>query len=614
MKIISTFSYFLFLLFFSFSSLTLQSQAYWQQSANYDMEIDFDVKKHRFKGVQKITYKNNSPDTLYNLFYHLYFNAFQPGSEMDLRSRSIVDPDKRVSDRISKLDKDEYGYQKINSLKVNGKDVVFNIEGTILEVKLNTPILPGASSVFDMQFDAQVPIQIRRSGRDSREGIEYSMSQWYPKLSEYDHMGWHSNPYVAREFYGIWGNFEVKINIDSKYILGATGVLQNAKEIGYGYADVVIKERPKKHTWHFKAENVHDFVWAADKDYIHLTKKAHDGTVLHALYQEGEKSKESWPKLLDIMDEALKHMNKRYGKYPYPVYSFIHGGDGGMEYPMATLITGERSLNSLVGVSLHEWMHSWYQMILGTNEALYPWMDEGFTSFASDETWDYLLAEKVMKGKRDSLLWKETIDGYSNFAKSEIAEPISTHADHYNTNAAYSVGSYTKGALCLVQLEYIMGNKPFVSALKRYYNEWKFKHPHPNDFFRIMEKESGMELDWYKEYWINTTKVTDYKIDTVYKDEVILKRVGPMPMPIELVVTLKNGKTELYYIPLALMRGDKKYEGGHDEYVKLPDWPWAQTEYKIDLQTKRKDILKMEIDPSYRMVDVNRVDNYWFNK
>jgi aminopeptidase N len=163
-------------------------------------------------------------------------------------------------------------------------------------------------------------------------------------------------------------------------------------------------------------------------------------------------------------------------------------------------------------------------------------------------------------------------------------------------------------------LEYIIGNKPFASAIKRYYNEWKFKHPHPNDFFRIMEKESGMELDWFKEYWINTTHVTDYKIDTVYKNEVVLKRVGAMPMPIELVVTLKNGKTELYYIPLSLMRGDKKYDGGNDEYVKLPDWPWAQTEYKIDLQSKRDNILKMEIDPSYRMVDVNRVDNYWFNK
>ncbi|MBK8700242.1 MAG: M1 family metallopeptidase [Saprospiraceae bacterium] len=591
--------------------LVSQSQCYWQQQAAYVMDVEMNAGKHRLTGKQTLHYTNNSPDTLVKLFYHLYFNAFQPGSEMDLRSRQIVDPDRRIGDRISMLKKDEIGYQQIKSLTMDGIVQPYQAEGTILEVYLKKPILPGQQVTLKMEFEAQVPVQIRRSGRDNKEGIAYSMAQWYPKLCEYDHMGWHANPYVAREFYGIWGDFDVTIRIDSKFIVAASGELQNPEEIGYGYADVKVKDRPKKHVWHFIARQVHDFMWAADPDYTHTKKVAHDGTVLHFFYQENEKTKENWSKLPDIMDMALKWMNERYGKYPYPVYSFVQGGDGGMEYPMATLITGERSLMSLVGVSIHEWMHSWYQMTLATNEALYPWMDEGFTSFGSHETMNYLIQNGYIAGKTEESTWKETIDGYAAFALSGVAEPISTHADHYQTNAAYSVASYTKGQLCLVQLEYIMGAPVFDKALKRYFDEWKFKHPHPNDFFRIMEKESGLELDWFREYWINTAHVTDYKIDTVYDDQLLLSRIGEMPMPLDIVVTLKSGKKELYYIPLVLMRGEKRPDDDFDDYTKLPDWAWANRTYQIQLNQRMDKIEKIEIDPSGRLVDVRPGDNLW---
>jgi len=200
---------------------------YWQQEADYVMDIDFDIEKHQYKGEQTITYTNNSPDDLDKLFYHLYFNAFQPGSMMDVRSRTITDPDKRVGDRIAALSPEEIGYIKVKSLKVNGKKVKFVTEGTILEVALATPIRSGETATLEMKWDAQVPLQIRRSGRNSSEGIDYSMSQWYPKLSEYDFQGWHPNPYVGREFHGIWGDWQVNITIDSKYILGATGELSN---------------------------------------------------------------------------------------------------------------------------------------------------------------------------------------------------------------------------------------------------------------------------------------------------------------------------------------------------------------------------------------------------
>src|SRR5680860_292666 len=174
-----------------------QEPAYWQQEVEYTMVIDMDVVANQFEGRQTLRYTNNSPDTLQRVFYHLYYNAFQPGSMMDVRSRTIPDPDKRVGDRISKLNENEIGYQKIKALTQDGKPLTYKTEGTILEVKLDKPLFPGISTTFEMNFKAQIPLQIRRTGRDNKEGIRYSMSQWYPKMSEYDRSGWHPDPYIA---------------------------------------------------------------------------------------------------------------------------------------------------------------------------------------------------------------------------------------------------------------------------------------------------------------------------------------------------------------------------------------------------------------------------------
>lgn len=602
------------LILVAFAISTYAQKCYWQQEADYNMSIDFDSEKHQFQGEQVIKYTNSSPDVLDKAFYHLYFNAFQPESMMDVRSRTIADPDRRVGDRISKLNKDEIGYQKVKSLKVDGKKVKYKVVGTILEVDLSKrKINPGETVTLEMKFEGQVPLQIRRSGRDNAEGIDYSMSQWYPKLSEYDYQGWHSNPYVGREFHGIWGDFDVKIKMDRKYTIGATGVLQNAKEIGKGYSNAEGTDKSDKLEWHFVGENVHDFVWAADPDYDHIVHKAHDGTVMHFLYQPGERTTENWENLPKVMDEALKFINGRFGKYPYPVYSFIQGGDGGMEYPMATLITGERKFGSLVGVSVHEWMHSWFQMILGTNEALYPWMDEGFTSFGSAETMNLLREKGLVNGEVNSNPMEGSIRGYeANHAGTDLDEPVSTHADHFTTNRAYSIGSYTKGSIFLEQLQYIMGRKVFAKAMLRYFDEWKFKHPNPNDFIRVMEKESGLELDWYKEYMVNTTKYPDYAIDTVYDNTLVLHQYGEMPMPVEVVVTTIKGKKETYYIPMVIMRGEKSGDWSKDDNVStMADWPWTNPTYNLELGCPIDKIEKIEINPTVNFLDLDRSNNVW---
>ncbi len=622
------------------SSVLLAQQQRWQQQIAYQMEIEVDAAKHQLKGRQKVQYVNNSNETLDKVFYHLYFNAFQPNSMMDVRSRTIQDADPRVGSRILDLTADEIGYHKINALMQNGKAVKYEVVGTILEVQLNKAIQPGDSCTFDMDFESQVPLQIRRSGWNSKEGIEFSMSQWYPKMCEFDYQGWHSNPYVGREFHGVWGSFDVKITIDKNYILGGTGILQNPNDIGYGYQDAgldVNHDDKKELTWHFKADNVHDFVWAADPDYIHDTQRLDDGLVLHFLYQDNEDYKDVWKKAQKMTVKAFQFIQSRYGKYPYKQYSIIQGGDGGMEYPMATLITGKRNFGSLVGVIVHEVMHTWYQMLMGSNESLYAWMDEGFTTYASAVVNAYLFNNNATNPHDGSYR------GYYYLAKSGSEEPLSTHADHFSTNFAYGQAAYSKGCVFLGQLNYIVGEGVFDQAMLQYYKDWHFKHPNPNDFIRVMEKASGLELDWYKEYWVNSVHQVDYSIADVIKSSkktkdttslkavsgnyfinsagfdkkgttIFLEKKGKMPMPLDVVVTYTDKKLtqfKTYHIPLEIMRGHKKDELLNGKQTLKKDWKWTHKVYQLNIDIPLQAIEKIEIDPSMRMADTDRENNLW---
>jgi len=315
--------FFLLLILLPVSLLFAQRSGYWQQEADYKMDIDFDVETNRFDGKQVLVYSNNSPDTLERVFYHLYFNAFQPNSMMDKRSRTIEDPDSRVLDRIFHYVETEIGYQEIESLTQNGTPVDFTVKGTIMEVHLDEPISPGSKTIFEMTFHAQVPLQTRRSGRDNSEGIRYSMSQWYPKIAEYDHRGWHPNPYIAREFHGVFGHFDITIHIDREYVVAATGYLQNPKQVGFGYEsadDQIQKPAADKLSWHFTSGYQHDFMWAADTDYIHVTAQVPNGPLLRFFYQAdplAENADEeqqdqllaNWEKLPEFTVKAFEYMN-----------------------------------------------------------------------------------------------------------------------------------------------------------------------------------------------------------------------------------------------------------------------------------------------------------------
>jgi len=615
----------------------------WQQRVKYTMNVAMDVLTNRFTGTQTLAYTNNSPDTLDHVFYHLYWNAFQPGSMMDTRSRELgkitysmgrrggeqQDWDPRVRDRILHLKPDEIGYDSVVSLTMNGVPQSITTEETILKVQLTKPILPHSTVVFQMQFKAQVPLQVRRSGRDNPQTVvRYSMSQWYPKMCEYDYEGWHPTPYVAREFYGVWGDYDVTISIDKSYLLGGTGYLVNASQVGYGYempGTKVVRPAGDQLVWHFDAPNVHDFMWAADPEFKHLIRRVRSGMVINVIYKNKDHDPRvdtNWNNLADAAVIVLPFIEKTFGPYPWKQYSFVHGGDGGMEYPMSTLIN-----NPGVGTAFHEWMHSWYQGMMGTNESMYAWMDEGFTSYAAARVvacyWQERLKRDPGNANLQQIVDREKTElpvnhasaynSYFMLVKSGLEEPLTTHADHFNTNFAYGIASYSKGEMFLEQLGYIVGDSVRDRILLEYYRLWRFKHPNANDFVRVAQKVSGMQLDWYKEYWINTTKTIDYGIDSLWeengKSEIRLKMIGYMPMPVDVLVTYKDGSKEMAYIPQYLQFGEKPVEDASIPRRTFEAWKWTSPTYTFEMGHRLLDIKSIEIDPTQRMADVDRKNN-----
>ena len=622
---------FIFIAIIAFGSGVSAQADRWQQHINYNIKASLDVNTNIIKGTEEIVYTNNSTDTLRKVYFHLYWNAFQPNSSMDVRSRElgkntmtsrrgdvIKDWDARVTDRIQKLTPAEIGYQRVSAITINGKAQKLIEHETILEVQLTNPIAPKTSAKLSLVFEAQVPKQIRRSGRDNAEGVRYSMSQWYPKMVEYDYQGWNTNPYLAREFYGVWGNFDVSLQLAKNYTVAATGVLQNPNAVANAQG---LK------TWNFKGNNIHDFVWAADDQFKHLSKEVRKGLTIHVYYKEKDaKSDSAWANILYAAEKVLPYIEKNFGAYPYPQYSFIQGGDGGMEYAMATLIKGPS-----LGTVFHEWMHNWYQQILGSNESLFAWMDEGFATFAESKVsiWydanaaaqSPFISERakvqvlasVQRAKLDlPLMQAGSYAGYMALAKSGLEEPASTHADHFNTNYAYSNAAYSKGATLLGLLGYVIGDSVRDAVLLNYYNTWKFKHPNVNDFFRVAEKTSRIQLQWLKEYWVNSTKTIDYGLNDIQAGNntaiISIQRLGKLPMPIEVLITYKDGTSELHYMPLDLMLGGKASEGAVN-HILHPAWQWVAPTYTFETSKPLSALKSIEIDPSYRMPDLNRSNN-----
>jgi len=597
----------LFITVLLISQFALSQKNYWQQHVDYKMVIDVDVEKHTYIGTQRLVFTNNSPDKLDRVFYHLYFNAFKPGTDLEQNSRYSTDDSRTMSNNILMLDEKDWGDVQIKSLKQDGVNVKFKIEETILEVELDKPLGSGASTVLEMEFFVQTPAMIRRSGKNSEDNVAFSMSQWYPKLCQYDDEGWHANPYIGREFYGIWGDFDVTINIDKNYTVAGSGYLQNPELVGHGYAPL---KKGVKHgdkiSWRFIAPNVHDFSWAADPNFTHDYIDIDGGPRMHFFYKADSKYVDLWKEFQPNSAEFLKFFSNTIGKYPYKQYSVIMAGDGGMEYAMCTFIdgVGHRTLRSLYSVTSHEIAHTWFQFLMATNESKHSWMDEGFTSYIDDVALNVVLKE----GK--SLPNAKAYSDYFRWVATGLEEPMTTHADRFKYNTGYGMSAYDKGSIFLSQLQYVIGKDNFDKTLKKYFDDWAFKHPKPNDFIRSAENVSGLELDWYLLDWAQSTMTIDYSINSLYgvdnKTKVVLKRIGQMGMPIDLRVELISGEILDFNIPMTKMRGHKPTE----KSTLLKSWSWAKPYYELWIDVDSKNISKIIIDPKNEMADINRDNNH----
>ncbi|MCX7761210.1 MAG: M1 family metallopeptidase [Candidatus Kryptonium sp.] len=620
---------FIFLLLPSF--LFSQRVGYFQQRVDYVMDVFLDTKTHKLIGKQVAVYHNNSPDTLYEIFYHLYLNAFKPGSSMQVRGDVIRNG---LGERIRTLKPEEYGWTNVKSLKANDEEIEFEIFDTVLKAKLKKPLVPGSSVKLEMEFESQIPKQTRRNGRDNREGVDYSMAQWYPKICEYDFEGWHVNQYIEREFYGVWGSFDVKITLPADYLVGATGVIQNPNEVMCGYElgavdTVIFPSQWKKNsgskfkTWHFKAEKVHDFAWVADRDYIHeitWLQLENDTIIIHLLYQPDVYM--LWRETGKFTKEIIKLYSEWFYKYPYKTFTVAQAGDGGMEYPTLIMITGRRGRTSMIGILAHEIGHIWFYGLIGNNETKEAWIDEGGASFVTPRIFKNFLGEKWSDFVGIDKMLRPNLDiygGYRNyirFSNLGYEEPVLLHSDFFREPITYTNAVYGKGASVFEMLEYVVGDSVFDKIMKEFFKEWVFKHPTTKDFERTAEKVSGMKLDWFFDQWLKTTRKCDYSIENFsgkwttenglkkYKIKVKLRNRGQIVMPVDLYIYFEDGTYQKVIIPLDIQLKAKQ----EPDAIVLPPWFWVNPSYELEISFDKK-VKMVEIDSRLRLRDINRLNN-----
>ena len=609
-----SYSFLLFFLFpfsfflFPFSQIAAQvPSGYWQQRVEYQIDVRLDDQTHAVQGRLKLKYFNNSPDTLRRVFFHLYWNAFQPESAFTKRVKQMLDAE--TSKKFLELKPDKIGKQDIFSVQQNGSAVGFKVNETIMEVELSRPLKPGDYDMFDIAWQGQVPLLVERSGRDNSAGVAYSFTQWYPKICVYDRFGWHATPHVGREFYGDFGSFKVNITLPKKYIVAATGILKNADIVGYGYENEGVKPPPNYgfvNVWKFEAENVHDFAWSADPEYVHEKAKVRDGLTFHFIWQPSPEATAAYKALQKFVAENLPYIEANFGKYLYPQFTFAQGGQWGMEYPMLTLI--ERNDDTVMtGVATHEWLHNWYYGMLGNNENDEPWLDEGFANYAAANILSHALPRAAVAARRASF-------GQISQMAAQVKDPMGTPANFSGKDEWYFFNAYTKGEAFLWQLRYIVGDEAFKRGMLRYHADWHFKHPTGDDFIRTMERASGMELDWYYAGWIKSLKSVDYGVETPLPDgssasKIILKNHGSLPMPAEVLVEFKDGTAERHYIPLDLQYGAKFTTETANSVVTHAPWSFSVDTYEIRLEKSVTSIKSITIDPDEWTADMNRGNN-----
>lgn len=619
-----------------FTIIPSTASSYWQQRVKYNIDVTLIDSIHSLDGELSVQYFNNSPDTLREVYFHLYYLAFQPGSMMQVRSSELSNASWSVGARILALKPEEQGKYRIDQIIVDGAQATHEITGTVMRVTLPKPLLPNTSTTIGFTYFEQIPKQTRRGGWMSSEGVEYSMAQWYPKIAEYDEHGWHANEYIAREFYGVWGDFDVSITLPSSFTVAASGQVMNPQEVGHGYDKIAAGEKsgqamPEEKsgmtTWKWRAENVHDFAWVADKTYIHDWATIRDSITIHSIHKTSVAS--MWKNTLKYTEFMINTMSDLYYPYPYRNFYNTHAGDGGMEYPQLVQNSGYRSEMSMAGITAHEGAHQWFYGILGNNESREAYLDEGFTSYATTQIMvkQFGNEQQYPGAKRTWLDWfipmpnnkGDNYRSYLNLAKAGYEEPLAIPHDwaREDVNAGQAYG---KMQAIVSMLEYTLGESTFDRAMKEYFNRWKFKHPSLDDLQRVMEDVAKTDLDWFFDQWFRTDRTVDYSLGAVksvqegdkYRTTLRLRNREQAVMPIDVKLQYADGTSEVATIPLAVHQntGYRKRE----TRLFFEPWDWVARTYEGSILTPHK-VVSAEIDPSWRLQDLNRLNNGadWFS-
>ena len=577
---------------------------YWQQRADYTIQATLDPASQTLSGSETVRYTNHSPHVLSFLWLFLEQNICDPASvTSQLNQPPLVFGD--VSFDFSCLG--FAGGLTLEQVRSGGKTLDHTVYGTTMRVELAAPLAPGQSVALELGW--RFPIPEMGAGRMGRDGTLYEMAWWYPRVAVYDDVrGWNHDPYIGSgEFYLEYGRFEVSLTLPAEYVVAATGVLQNptdvltqaqrerlARAVRSAEPVAVIpageagtpQTRPTRggtRTWRFVADSVRDFAFAAAPNF-QWDAVGWDGILIQTLYRPGAAG---WDESIRMAEHAIRHFSERFYRYPYPHATTIEGPIAGMEYPMLTFVAGTDREN-LHFTLMHELGHEWYPMLVGSNERLYPWMDEGFNMFA-----DIGATEDYFRGTPYGDTYaRKPLEVYPEHAVPGQEQPLITRPvesrDLWWT-------AYTKPSLMLHLLRTeVLGAERFDRAFRAYTAAWAYKHPTPADFFRVMRNESGMDLDWFWRGWIYTTARLDQAVDSVTtgaEDATIhLVNRGAMVMPAELAITFADGTTATVRLPVEMWNLGSRFgyrvPGGHRPTAVV-------------------------VDPRAALPDVDRANNRW---
>ena len=577
---------------------------YWQQRADYRIEATLDPTANELSGRETITYANRSPDALPYLWLFVEQNICASNS---VTNQLDQPPLVFLSSSFDFSCKGFNGGLALGALRVGGRDARYSVFGTTLRIDLAQPLAPGATATIDAEWRFKVPPY--GAGRMGHDGPLYEIAQWYPRMAVYDDIrGWNHEPYIgAGEFYLEYGSFDVSLTVPASYVVAATGTLRNPADvltadqrarlaravrsdstvaiISADEAADASRTRPATQgalTWHFTADSVRDFAFAAGPG-MRWDASGYDGILIETLYRPAARP---WEEANRIAHRAIQYFSEQWFRYPYAHATTVEGPVEGMEYPMLTFVPNSPNREELQWVLSHEFGHEWFPMVVGSNERLYPWMDEGFNTFI-----DLGGAAAYFKG--------------TPYGDSIEVHPLHLYRDHAIAGREQPLiarpvevadlfwGGYQKPALMMQTLRTeVLGPERFDPAFREYIRTWAFRHPAPADFFRLMRDESGMDLDWFWRSWVFGTDRLDQAVESVTGTKsgstVVLASCGTMVMPLEMDVTYGDGTTERVRLPVDMWNLGRRFT-------------WHSRDGRR--------VRRVQVDPRSALPDVNRSNN-----